>query len=46
LLADALPVTREAARAAFDLRQQLPKRIPNADAFIAATAPSASVAAL
>ncbi len=38
LLADALPVTREAARAAFDLRQQLPRRIPNADALIAATA--------
>jgi predicted nucleic acid-binding protein len=38
LLADALPVTREAARAAFDLREQLPRRIPNDDALIAATA--------
>lgn len=38
LLADALSVTREVARAAFDLRQQLPKRIPNGDALIAATA--------
>ena len=38
LLADALPVTREVARAAFDLREQLTARIPNADALIAATA--------
>jgi predicted nucleic acid-binding protein len=37
-LADTLPVTREVARAAFDLRQQLARRIPNADALIAATA--------
>jgi len=38
LLAEALPVSRETARAAFDLREQLPRRIPNADALIAATA--------
>ena len=38
LLADALPVSRETARAAFDLREELPRRIPNADALIAATA--------
>jgi predicted nucleic acid-binding protein len=38
LLAEALPVSRETARAAFDLREQLPGRIPNADALIAATA--------
>ena len=38
LLADALPVTREVARAAFDLREQLSQRIPNGDALIAATA--------
>ena len=38
LLADALPVSRETARAAFDLREQLPRRIPNGDALIAATA--------
>ncbi len=38
LLADCLPVTREVAQAAFDLRDQIAERIPNADAFIAATA--------
>jgi predicted nucleic acid-binding protein len=38
LLADALPVTRETACAAYDLRQQLPSRLPNGDALIAATA--------
>jgi predicted nucleic acid-binding protein len=38
LLADALPVTREVAQAAFDLRVQLPRRIPNGDTLIAATA--------
>lgn len=38
LLADTLPVTREVACAAFDLRQQAARRIPNADAIIAATA--------
>jgi len=38
LLAEALPATREVARAAFDLREQLAERIPNGDALIAATA--------
>jgi predicted nucleic acid-binding protein len=38
LLADALPVTRETARAAFELRGQLPGRLPIGDALIAATA--------
>ena len=38
LLADALPVTREVAEAAFDLRQQMTRRLPNGDALIAATA--------
>ena len=38
LLAESLPVTREVAQAAFDLRQQLAQRLPNGDALIAATA--------
>lgn len=38
LLNEALPVTREVASAAFDLREQLTERIPNADVLIAATA--------
>ena len=38
LLADCLPVTREVAQAAFDLRDQIAERIPNADVLIAATA--------
>ena len=38
LLADCLPVTREVAQTAFDLRDQIAERIPNADALIAATA--------
>jgi len=38
LLAEALPVTREVASAAFDLRQRVSQRIPDGDALIAATA--------
>lgn len=38
LLEGALPVTREVAQVAFDLRLQATQRIPNGDALIAATA--------
>lgn len=38
LLDDPEPVTREVAAAAYDLRRQATRRIPNADALIAATA--------
>ena len=38
LLDDPEPVTKEVAGAAFDLRRQAGRRIPNADAIIAATA--------
>lgn len=38
LLTEALPVTREVAQAALELRQRVPQRIPNGDALIAATA--------
>jgi predicted nucleic acid-binding protein len=38
LLAGALPVTRETAAAAFELRQAAASRLPNSDALIAATA--------
>lgn len=38
LLAQALPVTREEAQAALELREASPTRLPNADALIAATA--------
>ncbi len=40
LLTRTLPVTREVASLAFDLRQRVPIRIPNGDALIAATAKS------
>ncbi len=38
LLDEALPVTRQVAHIAFDLREQLSQRLPNGDALIAATA--------
>lgn len=38
LLTESLPVTRDVAQAALDLRLQVPQRIPNGDALIAATA--------
>jgi predicted nucleic acid-binding protein len=38
LLRESLPVTREVAEAALDLRLRVPQRIPNGDALIAATA--------
>jgi predicted nucleic acid-binding protein len=38
LLAGALPVTRDTAAAAFELREATASRLPNSDALIAATA--------
>jgi len=38
LLDEALPVSRQVAHIAFDLREKLPQRLPNGDALIAATA--------